>query len=77
MKLKDLLNEETCSGSVATYNKPLNEKDPIKRIGFMHYALDNECQGCKIIKNYAFKEPNTGKRELTCSFCGTVHKKKG
>jgi flavoprotein len=76
MKLKDLL-EDTCSGAVATYNKPLNEKEPIKRIGFMKYALDKNCKGCEIIKNYAFKEPNTGKRELTCSFCGAVHTKKG
>ena len=75
MKLNELLNEETTSGSVAGYVKPLNEK-PLKRIGFMNYVLDNECKGCKIIKNYAFQAPNSSK-EITCAFCGAVHKRKG
>ena len=38
----------------------------------MQYALNKECQGCKIIKEYA-----PAGRDLTCTFCGAKHTKKG
>ena len=72
MKLKDLL-ESTTSGAVAGYVKPTKDA-PIKRIGFLPYALDKDCKGCKIIKEHAFKADNS-KSELKCAFCGTIHKK--
>ena len=78
MKLEQLLTltEETTSVSVARYNKPMEEAPILKRTSFMKYALDGECKGCDIIKNYAFKEPNSNKRELVCTFCNTTHKSK-
>lgn len=81
MKLDQLLNivEDTTSGAVASYNKPVCD-EPLKRLkktGFMRYATDNTCRGCNIIKHYGWTESNSKAKELTCGFCGTVHKKKG
>lgn len=81
MKLENLLNlvEETTSGSVASYSKPVSD-EPIKRMkktGFMKYATDNNCRGCNIIKHYGWTSENSNAKELACGFCGTVHKKKG
>lgn len=81
MKLETLINltEETTSASVATYTKPVSD-EPIKRmkkLGFMQYATDNNCRGCNIIKHYGWSSDNSKAKELTCNFCGTVHKKKG
>ena len=77
MKLEQLLNltEDTTSACVAEYNKPVKDAPILKRTSFMTYALDGSCKGCDIIKKYAFKEPNSGKRELTCTFCGANHSK--
>lgn len=79
MKLRQLLtlDEETTSSSVATYNKPLKDS-PLKRKGFMQYTAHNSpCKGCEIIKEYGWTEPTSSAKELICTFCGTVHKKKG
>jgi hypothetical protein len=79
MKLEQLLNlvEETTSGSVASYSKPLSD-EPLKRLkktGFMQYATDNNCRGCNIIKHYGWSNANSNAKELTCHFCGVKHTK--
>jgi len=77
MKLDQLLKltEETTSSAVATHNV-LVKNPPLKRDrskGFLSYALNDDCVGCKIIKNHAFASDNAT-RDLTCTYCGTVHK---
>ena len=86
MKLEQLLKLEEATvsaggpgGASLAWTKPVSDS-PLKRMkktGFMKYTTeDTNCRGCNIIKHYGWTEANSNAKELTCSFCGTVHKKK-
>lgn len=76
MKLRQLLNiiEDTTSGSVSTYNKPMSDS-PLKRTGFLDYTADTKCNGCKILKKFGWPNQYAKKKQLKCAMCGAIHKK--
>lgn len=85
MKLKDILSisEETTTSSVASFEKVLGDGDevvkPIQRsmvkTSMFKYLTTKNCKGCNIIKEYGWSSPNSNSKELTCQYCGTIHKK--